>query len=77
MTDHLPEPQPGDMLVPPPRVPPTAVASASSQPSHRQVSFSRHIVGSGPRGGLGVFVAAALDKLDALGDRIAAAAGLR
>jgi hypothetical protein len=70
--DFLPEPEPSGALVPPPRNPPTALATADALPPRRP---SRAIT---PREGiLRSFVQTTLDSLDSLGDTIAGAIGLR
>ena len=76
MDDRIPETQPSGALVPPPRVPPGAVAtSAPLPPRPSQPARTRGIsIGGRELRGL---VNSALDELDLLGDRIAAAAGLR
>jgi hypothetical protein len=72
--DRIPETQPSGALVPPPRVPPTAVATAAPLPPRRPIPPRPPAsLGASLRG----FLSAALDRLDALGDRIADAAGLR
>ena len=73
MADHLPDPETSGALVPPPRVPPVAVATSAPLPPRRS---SSDVAWRKPRG-LTALVTAALDGLDALGDRIAGAAGLR
>ena len=67
----MPEPQPAGALVPPPRNPPTAIATAALPPERpsreirpRERSFR-------------LFVQEALDALDDVGDSIAHAIGLR
>ena len=72
MDDIRPEPQPSGALVPPPRTPPVALATAESlpprRPSNRGVrseDFFRDLVRT------------TLDSLDSLGDSIAGAIGLR
>lgn len=72
MDESLPEPQTDGFLVPPPRVPPTAVATATPlPPSQPQRSLRVR------RSGVFTLIDRALDQLDALGDRIADAVGLR
>jgi hypothetical protein len=73
MGEHTPETQPSGALTPPPRVPPTAVATSAPFP-WREPGPRRTRVG---RLGLREVLDAALDGLDALADRIADAAGLR
>jgi hypothetical protein len=72
MDDILPEPQPGGALVPPPRTPPTALATAEPLPPPRP---SSRIVRS--EGLFRDLVRDTLDTLDSLGDSIASAIGLR
>jgi hypothetical protein len=72
MDDILPEPQPSGALVPPPRTPPVALATAEPLQPHRP---SRSIA---PRKGFfRDLVRTTLDSLDSLGDSIAGAIGLR
>ncbi|MDB4883854.1 MAG: hypothetical protein JWL95_2620 [Gemmatimonadetes bacterium] len=73
MTDEqMPEPEPTGALVPPPRNPPTAIATASPLPPHRP---SRAIT---PREGFfRNLVQSTLNALDDVGDSIAHAIGLR
>ena len=71
MDEHSPETQPSGSLVPPPRVPPGALATAAPQPPHRPSRSVRRSYG------VRDLVSDALDRLDALGDRIAGAVGLR
>lgn len=72
MDESLPETQPEGLLTPPPRVPPTAIATAApmppTDPPHR-VRLRRS--------GVFAFVNRALDQLDTIADRIADAVGLR
>jgi len=71
--DFIPESQtaPGGALVPPPRHPPLALSAGDATPPHRQPvyvsgqAFARELAHT------------ALDALDALGDSIAGAVGLR
>ena len=71
MTDQPSEPQDGGALVPSPRVSPaTTVVSAARPRATSEVGWRRE-------GTLGALLTAALDGLDALGDRLAEAAGLR
>ena len=73
MSDEIfPEPQPRGSLVPPPRNPPTALATAAPLPPRRQDPDDL-----APVPGFRRFVDAALDRLDLVGDRVAAAIGLR
>lgn len=75
MDDFTPETQPSGSLVPPPRVPPIAIATSAplSPRSHpRHPSLLER-----PRRSLRDLVESALDELDRVGDRIAGAVGLR
>lgn len=65
------ETQPNGALVPPPRVPPTAVATSAPLPPRPQLPTRRKA------SGLRALLLGALDRLDALGDGIAAAVGFR
>jgi hypothetical protein len=73
MEDFTPDTEPSGALTPPPRNPPTAVATSAPLPpgdsSSRTVPYGR----KGFRG----LVEAALDGLDALAERIASAVRLR
>jgi hypothetical protein len=70
--DMLPEPEPAGALVPPPRNPPTALATADALPPRRE---PRDIA---PREGiLRQVVQTTLNALDDVGDSIAHAIGLR
>lgn len=71
-----PPTEPKGALVPPPRVLPTAIAS-SEQPPPSPRSPRPHAVAQRPVGGLRGVIDAVLAVLDDLGDRIAAASGLR
>ena len=71
MDERIPEPQTSGSLVPPPRHPPTAVATAAPLPPSRPTASRVR------PGRVQALVAAALDGLDTLGDRIADAVGLR
>lgn len=71
MDERTPEPQTSGALAPPPRHPPTAVATAAPLPPRRPTPA--RIRPSGFRG----LVSAAFDAMDRLGDRIADAVGLR
>ena len=73
MDEHVPETQPSGSLVPPPLVPPGAVATAAPLPPSRPTSSAVWRPETGLRG----LIVAALDRLDTLGDRIAGAVGLR
>jgi hypothetical protein len=72
MDDILPEPQPSGALVPPPRTPPVALATAEPVPPRQP---SRRVVRS--EGFFRDLVRSTLDSLDSLGDSIADAIGLR
>jgi hypothetical protein len=70
--DFLPEPEPSGALVPPPRNPPTALATSAPLPP------SRPSLAITPREGFfRGLVQTTLDSLDSLGDTIAGAIGLR
>ncbi|HET7132391.1 MAG TPA: hypothetical protein VFJ95_09080 [Gammaproteobacteria bacterium] len=71
MSDEiLPLPEPSGALVPPPVNPPTALAAATPIPPRREDRVDvRTLVGQA--------VDTTLDALDALGDSIAGAVGLR
>jgi hypothetical protein len=70
--DMLPDPEPAGALVPPPRHPPTALATADALPPYRE---PRDIA---PREGIiRQVVQTALNALDDVGDSIAHAVGLR
>jgi hypothetical protein len=79
-----PEPEPGGDLVPPPRVPPTALAASTPEPGdvepRRTRALARFEAGLPPvpgRASLARTIDAALDALDVAGDAIAEAIGLR
>ncbi|MEP6620818.1 MAG: hypothetical protein ABJE47_15945 [bacterium] len=65
------ETQPDGALTPPPRVPPTAIATSAPLPPRPLIRERR------PRVDLRALVNGALDRLDTLGDGIAAVVGLR
>jgi hypothetical protein len=70
--DILPEPQPSGALVPPPRTPPVALATAEPlQPQRPSLSVTSR------EGFFRDLVRTTLDSLDSLGDTIAGAIGLR
>jgi hypothetical protein len=71
MDDHTPETEPSGALVPPPRVPPTAVATSAPLPPRALPRFAT------TRWSLRGILDSALDQLDRVGDRIADAVGLR
>ena len=73
MDEHGPDTQSSGALNPPPRNPPTALATSAPQPPD-QPSASRVPL---RRRGLRGVVETVLDRLDTLGDRIADAAGIR
>ena len=72
MEENLPDTQPDGSPVPPSHVPPTALATHAPIPPRPPVSPSPW-----RRETLRDLAAAALDRLDMLGDRIANAVGLR
>ena len=72
MDDILPEPEPAGALVPPPRNPPTAIATADALPPYRE---PRDLAAR--EGLLRQAVHTALDALDEVGDSIAHAIGIR
>jgi hypothetical protein len=72
MEENLPETQPDGSLVPPPNVPPVALATSAPQPPRLSASRSPWRTET-----LRDLATAALDRLDTLGDRIANAVGLR
>ena len=69
MDEHTPHTEPSGALIPPPRNPPTALATSGSMPSASRIPARIK--------GLRGFVDSVLDRLDTLADRIADAAGLR
>ena len=73
MDEHGPDTESSGALTPPPTYPPTAVAASAPLPPLRP-SASRV---PARRRGLRGLIEFALDGLDAIGDRIAGAAGLR
>jgi hypothetical protein len=73
MDEHTPETEPSGALTPPPRNPPTAVATSAPQPPNGSSSRAAPYRKRGWRG----IVESALDGLDSLAERIAAATGLR
>ena len=75
MDDRIPETQTSGALVPPPRVPPTAVATSAPLPPRepRRHATSAHTT----RSRSVELFATAFDALDRIGDRIADALGLR
>jgi hypothetical protein len=74
MSDELlPEPEASAALVPPPRTPPTALATSAPLPPIRRSDDDDRLA---PRGLLRL-VDSALDALDSLGDRVASLIGVR
>jgi hypothetical protein len=71
--DDTPNIQPSGALTPPPRVPPIAVAASAPLPPREPSARRVHWPTKEIRGLIG----SALDGLDALGERIATAVGLR
>ena len=70
--DMLPEPEPAGALIPPPRNPPIALATADAPLPYREPR------GVAPREGIvRQVVQTALNALDDVGDSIARAVGLR
>ena len=72
MEDDLPDPEPSGALVPPPTYPPTALATAALPPRRRdddEIELAASLLRRAVR--------SALDTLDAVGDSIATAVGLR
>lgn len=76
MDERIPDTQPSGALVPPPRIPPTAVATAAPLPP-RPPRPPRPPLRRGPVARLRTLVNAVLDELDTMGDRVAASLGLR
>jgi hypothetical protein len=72
MDEYTPETESSGALTPPPRNPPTALATSAPLPSRPSAGRFR-LRPQGLRG----LLESALDRLDALADRIAGAAGLR
>jgi hypothetical protein len=72
MDENLPETEPDGVLVPPPRVPPMALATSAPLPPRQPALRSPWRTET-----LRDLATAALDQLDMLGDRIANAVGLR
>ncbi len=70
--DILPNTEPSGALVPPPRNPPTALATAAPLPPRRQEESVPERFAL-----LRSLVHSAFDTLDSVGDRIAGAIGLR
>jgi hypothetical protein len=76
MSEQGPETQPSGALTPPPRHPPTALATSAPFPRHLS---GRPALSRVPRQWMGLrgLMESALDGLDAIADRFAEAAGLR
>ncbi|MFL5608655.1 MAG: hypothetical protein ACJ8AD_19525 [Gemmatimonadaceae bacterium] len=72
MEENLPDTQPDGSLVPPPTTPPVALATSAPLPPRASAPRSPWRTET-----LRDLAAAALDRLDLLGDRIANAVGLR
>ena len=72
MEENLPETQPDGSVVPPPNVPPVALATSPPLPPRQPAPRSPWRTET-----LRELATAALDRLDVLGDRIANAVGLR
>jgi hypothetical protein len=72
--DLLPEPLPSGALVPPPRNPPTATATATAAPLPPRRDSSRELAHTNL---FRVALDTALDALDRAGDTIAGAIGMR
>jgi hypothetical protein len=80
MDERIPDTQPSGALVPPPRDPPTAVATGAPLPPRPPRSSRATTRAAGPSAWVGVArraVGSALDLLDDAGDRVARAVGLR
>jgi hypothetical protein len=71
MDDRIPETQPSGALVPPPRMPPTAIATSAPLPPRPRSSTTVRSSGAS------ALLSTALDELDRLGDRLAGALGIR
>jgi hypothetical protein len=72
MEENFPETQPDGSLAPPPRVPPVALATSAPIPPRPSAPRSPWRTET-----IRDLAAAALDRLDTLGDRIANVVGLR
>ncbi len=72
--EFIPPTQPFGALVPPPKIPGTAVAAATPAPPPQRSSRERRAL---RRGGLWRFVERALDAVDDVADQIALGLGLR
>ena len=72
MEENLPETQPDGSLVPPPHVPPVALATSAPIPPRPSAGRSPWRMET-----LRELATATLDRLDMLGERIANAVGLR
>ena len=73
--EFTPETEPSGSLVPPIKVPPTAIATSASPPPPPRPAFPR--IRAPERMTIGAFVEKVLDTLDSVGDSIARVAGLR
>jgi hypothetical protein len=73
MDEHTPDTQPSGELTPPPRHPPTALATSAPLPPNPRSANRMPLQRRGLRG----VVEAVLDRLDTFADRIADAAGIR
>ena len=71
--DFIPPTQPFGALVPPPKVPGTAVAAATPAPQPQRPSRERYL----RRGGLWRLFERTLDAVDEVADQIALGLGLR
>lgn len=70
--DNSPETQPSGFLVPPPKLPPTALATAGSPPPHRPKPDRYRTLRIRSR-----FIERWLDEVDKIADAIGAGLGLR
>jgi hypothetical protein len=73
--EFIPPTQPFGALVPPPKIPGTAVAAATPAPVPRRPSRERH--GLRERGGLWQLFERTLDAVDEVADQVAFGLGLR
>lgn len=71
MEEPIRETQPEGALVPPPRIPPGAIATATPEPPRKP----RHA--SVRRSRVEMLIGGLMDKLDSVADRVAQAMGLR
>ncbi len=74
MDDFIPQTEPSGALVPPPRVPPTAVALATPDPPPLRPSRVPYLRRTGS---VAQFVQRTLDAVDELADTVAEGLGLR